>query len=59
MSPELIATSSIATLSWAMENGDTTASDLTTACLERAEDLNPVCKAFTPGVQGHGYEPGR
>ena len=47
MSPELIATSSIATLSWAMENGDTTASDLTTACLERAEDLNPVCKAFT------------
>ena len=47
MSPELIATSSIATLSRAMENGDTKASDLTTACLERAEDLNPVCKAFT------------
>lgn len=46
MSPELIATSSIAALSRAMENGDTTASAVTAACLERAEDFNPVCNAF-------------
>ena len=47
MSPEQITTSSIATLSRAIENGDTTASAVTAACLERAEDCNPVCNAFT------------
>lgn len=47
MIPEQLATSSIATLSRALEDGDTTASALTAVCLERAEDLNPVCKAFT------------
>lgn len=46
MSPELIATSSISALSRAMENGETTASDLAAACIERAEDANPVCKAY-------------
>ena len=47
MSPDQIAKSSIATLSRALEDGDMTALALTAACLERAEDFNPVCKAFT------------
>ena len=46
MNPELIATSSIMNLSRAMENGDMTASAVLAACLERAENLNPVCNAF-------------
>ena len=46
MSPELIATSSISALSRAMENGDTTASAVAAACIERAQDANPVCKAY-------------
>ena len=47
MNPEQIATSTVATLSRALDKGDTTASALTAACLERAREFNPVCKAFT------------
>lgn len=46
MTPEMIATASIADLSRGLENGETTASAITRVCLERAAELNPICKAF-------------
>ena len=46
MSPEVIATASVMALSRAIERGETTARAIATACLERAEALNPVCKAY-------------
>ena len=46
MTPEAIALSPVAALSRAMDAGDTTASALAAACLDRAEHLDPVCRAY-------------
>jgi len=46
MTPERVATATIANLTNALQNGGTTASAIAAACLQRAVDLDPVCNAF-------------
>jgi aspartyl-tRNA(Asn)/glutamyl-tRNA(Gln) amidotransferase subunit A len=46
MTPDQIATATITDLLQAIHSGDTSAAKITMACLNRAQDKNPVCKAY-------------